>query len=108
MNERPFLECFDLIIQVAEAEGAAPLKGRVWTCRIDESWTIAINGFSIPVNVKPKGAMKIKVPPVNAAVWFNGWLAGLLTPYEGTIAAGELANEETFIAALKKKLEALL
>lgn len=39
-------------------------------------------------------------------VWFNGWLAGVMDPYSGIIAAGEAANEGTFIAAIRARIEA--
>jgi hypothetical protein len=37
------------------------------------------------------------------AVWYNGWLAGILDPFgHGVMAAGAGANEDTLIAALEK------
>lgn len=48
---------------------------------------------------------KTEVPAFHCYVEFNGWPAGLLSPYDGTFAAGEAANEETFIAALEQATE---
>ena len=40
---------------------------------------------------------------VGKYVEYNGFPAGLLTPMgDGCIAAGEAANEDTFIAALRR------
>jgi len=39
--------------------------------------------------------------PIHCAVLYNGWLAGVFSPAGGWIAAGEGANENTFIAACK-------
>lgn len=39
---------------------------------------------------------------------FNGWPAGVASGAGGIIAAGELANEETFVAALQEGLADVL
>ena len=42
-------------------------------------------------------------PYVMRVLW-NDWPAGMMTPIGGAIAAGELANEDTLIAALEASL----
>ena len=50
-------------------------------------WEIALNGKEI-----------------QAAIKFNGWPAGIIDPQGGIIAAGDVANEDTFIAAIEADL----
>lgn len=68
-----------------------------WEYQIDEQWWIAINGHDEPVTCST-GA---RVDPFHIFVTYNGWPAGILTPFAGTLAAGAAANEETFIAAIE-------
>jgi hypothetical protein len=86
--------------------GVAPLNQlpAPWVEKIDEQWTIAINGQETKQRIEPTGAMAADVPPYYAAVWYNGWLAGLLTPFDGILAAGEAANEDTLIEAMRRRL----
>lgn len=42
--------------------------------------------------------------PIQAKLKFNGWPAGIIDPRGGIIAAGEAANEDTFIAAIETDL----
>jgi len=67
---------------------------------IDDNWTIAAAGKE---KYKTGGGelMDVELEPFHFAVWWNGWLAGIGNPYGGEIAAGELANEKTLLAALK-------
>jgi hypothetical protein len=51
------------------------------------SWEIALNGETI-----------------QAALKFNGWPAGIIDPAGGIIAAGDAANEDSFIAAIEADL----
>ena len=75
-----------------------------WEQEIDDSWYVAVNAHKHAVTVMPEGGMEASVPPYHAAVWFNGWLAGLVSAHGGTIAAGELANESSFIDAVKARI----
>lgn len=68
-----------------------------WEHTVNEQWAFSFNGHMEP---RPC-AEGVTVPPIHAAVWFNGWPAGLLGPYGGHIAAGECANEDAFLAALE-------
>lgn len=87
-----------LIADIAEKDGVTPLNNLpgVWERKIDEHWTIAVNGHR--EEKKHKG---VPVPPYCCYVEFNGWPAGLFTPYGGQFAAGDLANEDSFIKALE-------
>jgi hypothetical protein len=62
---------------------------------VDKQWEFTVAGKE---KITLNGA---DLEPFNFAIWFNGWPAGIGNPFGGEIAAGELANEATFIAALK-------
>lgn len=68
-----------------------------WEHAIDEHWWIAINGHREMAQTS-KGD---DVAPFHCWVEFNGWPAGYFDVIGGTLAAGEAANENAFIAALK-------
>ena len=68
-----------------------------WEHQIDEHWWMAVNGH----REKIACSSGEKVPPFSAYVRFNGWPAGVIDPAGGIIAAGEVANEDAFIEALK-------
>ena len=64
-------------------------------------WEVAINGNAEKRVVFP-GAWDIDLPPFTAAILWNGWLAGLVTPYDGVIAANDRgANEDALIASIR-------
>lgn len=99
-------EAFDKIVQLGLKLGVSNLKDYpgAWVHKVDECWTVAVNGLDDPVRAKPQGCMSVSIDPFNAAVWFNGWLAGSLDPYGGILAAGEGANEDTFIEAVDEAI----
>jgi hypothetical protein len=76
------------------------MPGGVWRRTIGESWRIVFNGT--PEAKKPEDAPEL--PPFGIYVEYNGWPAGILHPSGGIIAAGEGANENTFIAAIEADL----
>jgi hypothetical protein len=102
-----FLLAVELSIQLG-AENIKDLPG-AYVCKVDEHWTFAINGTDRNVEVNIKGSMGIgELEPCHMAIWFNGWLAGLLSPKDGVICAGPAGNEDNFIAALKSRTAALI
>lgn len=95
------------VAELAAALGETPIKG-VWGCRIDDSWYVAARGVlqdgeSAVIAIEPPHCMKVELRPFEMAVWFNGWLAGLVNPDNGTFAAGELANPKAFCKAVKAR-----
>ena len=78
-----------------------------WVCDIDPHWRVAVNGqkgvLGIPSTDTHMGITEL--PSYHLAVWFNGWLAGMMSPFEGVIAYGEAANEDTFIAAIEAAIQ---
>lgn len=98
-DSRPLSVAFCEIVEWSQALGAERINqlAGCWEGAVDEQWWIAINGHNEDTECS-RGA---KVPPFSAYVEFNRWPAGFLNPYSGTLAAGELANEDTLIAALQ-------
>jgi len=102
-TEPPISVAMDYIAQLAIALGVAPINTfeGCWEYQVDEQWWIACNAHP-----EPKGCSRgPKVPPFHTYIEYNGWPAGLMTPYGGTIAAGEGANEDTLVAALAAAVE---
>ena len=110
MSDQPMQICtaFMKIIELAEHIGVQDIKsfGVPWTHFVDEHWTVAVNGQDRSCGVyftndnMPRHMDLDDLPRYHAAVWFNGWLAGIFSPVGGTFAAGTAANEETFAAAI--------
>ena len=103
--------CLCLVAELGCALGEAPIRG-IWECRIDDNWYVAVRGVPdgdelLSVEVEPQGCMKAELRPAEMAVWYNGWLAGLVGGDGGTFAAGEGANEAAFCKALETRLAQL-
>lgn len=96
----PIAEAFVRIVELAEALGVQRINElpACWEHQVDEQWRIHINAHRHQVKAE-SGA---EVPPRSCYIEFNGWPAGVITPVNGWIAAGEAANERTFIEALKR------
>ena len=97
---------FDLIAALAKHDGIAPLNQHdgCWVRRLDTEWVIAVNGHSTSLSCEPPDCMAAMIAPYEAAVWFNGWLAGMFGVYGGFVAVGNVANKETLTAALRAAL----
>jgi hypothetical protein len=93
---------FVLLSKLAVKDGVAPisnLKG-CWERQVGD-WWIAVNGHKEPMQ---HSHGESKLPPFECYVEFNGWPAGVFGFDGGIIAAGEAANEETFVAALEREI----
>lgn len=99
MAER-LTEAFAEIAALALRLGVENVVARpgCWECRVDERWWFAVNAHPVETQCS---ASNVPVPPYHAYVQFNGWPAGVISPFGGVIAAGEATNEDAFIAALK-------
>lgn len=77
------------------------MPGEIWTHQLDDHWFIAVNANKESVKLGPPDGMLVEVHAFSVAVWFNGWYAGEFDTYDGFMAAGSEANEDTLIAALE-------
>ena len=98
MNPDQLSTAFYMVARLADKLGEAPIKNKVWTHKLDDHWSIKINGFH---------EEKDSVPPYHMMIEFNGFPAGCVSPWEGVFAAGTEANEDAFIDAVIVKLEGL-
>ena len=86
-------EAFVLIVDLALKQGRRNIKDQVVDVAVDDTWKVRVNGCSVE---------RENIPPFHAYVEFNGWPAGFIgTDGGGVIAAGEAANEDALIAALR-------
>lgn len=98
-------EAFVAACEAACAGNDLPLKGRVADFTRG-GWRVVINGTDAEHEVAGDDkCMGATVPPTHLAAFWHGWLAGLLHPYGGTLAAGRAANEDTFIAAMRERAD---
>ena len=90
------------VVTLAMRDGIKRLpdhNGGIYERKIDDRWRVVMNGNK--TLVEHNG---IELPPFGVYVEFNGWPAGVIDPGGGVIAAGEVANEDTFIAAIERVL----
>lgn len=98
-------EAFMVVALLCEARNEHPISKYegCWECTVDERWKLAVNGHTTP---KLCSLSDQPIAPFDCYVTFNGWPAFIFNPYGGGGAAGEAANENTFIAAVKAATEA--
>lgn len=89
---------WDLLGDLRIKDGTQFEPQKLWKRKIDERWTMAVNGSKERIE---------NVPAFSIYVDFNGWPAGLIDTRGCSFAAGTLANLETFNEALQKALEAV-
>ena len=102
MSNQPITLAFVKIAALAKADGIVSTNNLpgCWERQIGD-WWIAVNGHDKPVKCSHGGT----VPIFNAYLEFNGWPAGVIDPFGGLIAAGDGANEDSFIAAIDAALK---
>jgi len=106
-EERQLVAILDPVLELSQAHGVESIKDLdgAWEIAIDDHWYLAVNGHEEPVTVEPDGMMEVELEPFCFCVWYNGWVAGIFTPFEGEFAAGEAANEHTFVEAIRAHIE---
>lgn len=83
-------------------QGDTPIKDKTLTYRVDEQWWFAVTGADSATVTDPEG-MPIFLEPGTFFIKYDGWPAGTLNIHgEGQFAAGDAANIDTFIKALKR------
>ncbi len=89
---------FYAVSKLCEVLKEAPIRDKVWENQIDEHWFIKINGHSKEMKGIPAYCMTIE---------YDGFPAGIISPFDGMMVSGEVINEDALIAAMKKKLVGL-
>jgi len=93
-------EVFSLVMELALLVAKRPLPDHYeacWEREVDDAWWVSLNPHPRP-RLNSHG---ISVPSYHLAIEWLGWPAGVVGPQGGEIAAGDLANEDTLIEALK-------
>lgn len=72
-----------------------------WEHQVNSQWWFAVNGHDGPIKCSNS---EEPVQPFHCYVTYNGRPAGVFNPYNGVIAAGEGANEDTFAEALESAI----
>jgi hypothetical protein len=99
---------FEVIVDWSMAHGARKIDALpgCWERSVPGidggTWHVAVNGKRKPVKVKAPEGAACSVDPFTAFVWWNGWPAGHVGPDGWCLAAGGVANEANFRAALAK------
>ena len=100
MTDRPISVAFTAIALLAEHDKLGLPQAKCWH-RIVGDWEIWVNRGKKPQKKEP-GSPSIE--PYSAYIEWKGWPAGIIDPYGGIIAAGEGANEDSFIAAIEAEI----
>jgi len=105
----------DRVAQLVIARKQAPLSQYTSPLHVPISgsqtrgWDLWINGAREKRKIvgADEGTMAngCDVPPFTVAVFWNGWLAGFISPGGGTMCAGEVANEDALLAAIEEQIE---
>ncbi len=98
-----FVEAFSVIADLAIARNAHPLGKHdgCWETELPAGFWIAVNGHKTAT----KCSRGIKVAPFQCYAEFNGWPFATFSPFGGVLGAGAVANEDSFIEALRAALE---
>jgi hypothetical protein len=88
---------WEVLVDLGSVAGFIPLNQHPGIVRfnVDDSWKLSMNGHTETIE---------QVPPFSVYVEFNGWPAGIIDPSGGCIAAGQLANLDTLLTAMRLKL----
>jgi len=92
-------EALTVVMKLAKYDKVVPITkfDNCWERQIDDNWFIAFNGHK----ENKLTSTKVEVLGFTCYVEFNGFPAGIIDPSGGIIAAGEIANEDTFIEAIE-------
>ena len=93
----PIAKAFVAVSEMAYRLGARKINQLpgCWEKQIDERWWVALNPHREPI----KCSHGVEVQPFDCYVEYNGFPAGSFNAAGGFLAAGEAANEQSFIEA---------
>ncbi len=102
-DEMQFTAVFIKITELVRCLGVTNINQipGAWFYRVNDRWEIAVNGHGCQIEIVSDGErLGCTLDGFNTAIWYNGWLVGILTPVDGILAAGCAANEDALIDAL--------
>ena len=96
MSERHPVKSILILADALGVRDIAELPG-AWVHKLDDVWTVAVNGQKTSVATEPDGCMAWTLAPFEFAVWYNGFLAGAMAVTGGGVFAGGTgANPQEF------------
>jgi hypothetical protein len=99
-TEAPEENLFVLVAMLARKLGKTPLNNRLFIHRLDEHWTVVVNGCSTE-----RGFKEYRIPPGYCFVEFAAFPAALFSPYGGFFEGVEgapMATEAEFVRVIKE------
>jgi len=105
-TEREVPLVYVAIAELGLAAGAAPLTQfpACWEYQVDKHWRVAFNGHAAAKHCSFSDAT---IEPFTCYATFNGWAAFVIDPNGGFGAAGTVANEDSFLEAIRAETERL-
>lgn len=101
-------EAFSVLIELAEALGVHDINllPGAWEMKIDDEWTVAVNGHGQSIYAKPDGCqVGFTINPYSAAIWHKGWVIGEIGVVDGVFIVK--GAEDRFINAVRSRIERL-
>jgi len=80
MNPDQLSTAFYMVARLADKLGEAPIKDKLWTHKLDDHWSIKINGFH---------EEKESIPPYHMTIEFNGFRLAASVPGKGSLRPGQ-------------------
>lgn len=102
VDKHGICEAFSVLVDLIMSLKLHPIKDKIVYIRIDDQWEVWMNGHMTEEELKPG----VKIMPASAYIEFDGWPVAMMNPASGEIISSISVNENAFIAAVKKRIEA--
>lgn len=91
-----------ILVELARLLGLENIRRNEGCCEIvvDGQWKVAVNPHDSPMVHN-----SVEIKPFHTFIWFNGWPAGMMTPFDGCFVQGTKASEDEFIIAMARRIE---
>lgn len=98
----PFATAQVILVELAGLLGLENISRKEGCCEIvvDDQWKVAVNPHDSPMVHN-----SVLIKPFHTFIWFNGWPAGMMTPFDGCFIESSTANEDEFIRAMARRIE---